>query len=351
MRILMPFWFLDVFDRSFVLPLTKSICEIVDEFHVVYVIGDPRQEWKPYFSFHKVSMPYGFVRSKMIRFFLSKRKLHSQLKDIDIDVIFTLSAPWMQEFSRYCSKKMGVPYVVRLRGNHRKVRRTMKVNVIKEKVIDYLESRSLKEADLVIPNSRDLARRTEKWGVEKGKVTLPVWNGVDTRMFKPMEVERSSVFTVAYAGRISPEKRVHHLLEVMNKITDVHFLVAGKKQMDVTFPRSVDYLGTLPFSEMPEFYNKADLIILPSVTEGFPNVILEAYACRKPVLVAREAFPEELEVFGSVVDLEDFESEIEALKKSDLKTLGRQARSYVEKHYTWDKFAQSTIKLLERVVD
>jgi hypothetical protein len=60
-----------------------------------------------------------------------------------------------------------------------------------------------------------------------------------------------------------------------------------------------------------------------------------------------EAFPEELEVFGSVVDIEDFELETKALMKSDLKALGRQARSYVGKYYTWEKFGRSIVECLK----
>lgn len=187
-------------------------------------------------------------------------------------------------------------------------------------------------------------------GVEKEKITSPVYTGVDTRMFKPMEIQRSKEFTVAYAGRISPEKRVLHLLEIARNLSSVHFIIAGAKQMDVDFPSNVDYLGKLPFSEMPKFYNKADLIVLPSITEGFGMCLLEAYACRKPVLVSKEAFPEELKVFGSVADIDKFESEIKSLRKTDLKTLGRLARAYIEKHYVWDEFAHSIIKHLKSVV-
>lgn len=351
MKILMPLWFLDVLQRSFVLSLVKSISDKVREFHIAYVEGEPEEEWERYLLFHKVNMPYDFVGSKITRFFLSRRKLCSQLGDVNVDVIFTLSDLWRQEFSRHCSRKMGIPYVVRLRGNHREVRRSMNIGSLKRTVLDYLEIRSLREANLVIPNSKELAKKAEEWGVEKKKITSPVYNGVDTRMFRPMDVRKSREFTVAYAGRISPEKRVSHIVRIAEKLTDVHFIIAGKKEMDISFPGCVRYLGVLSRSEMPKFYNSVDLIVLPSVTEGFPNVILEAYACGKPVLVAREAIPEELKVFGSVADLEDFESEIEALKKADLKTLGRRARSYVEKHYAWEKFAQSTIKLLKRVAD
>jgi glycosyltransferase involved in cell wall biosynthesis len=296
-------------------------------------------------------VPYGFIKSKMVRFYISRRKIYNQIKEINIDLVFVLSDLWAQECSRYYRSQKSVPYVVRLRANPKRVRKAIGTSWAKERILNYLEVRSLKHADLIIPNSKDLAKKTEEWGVPKEKITEPIYNGVDTHMFKPMNVEKSSEFTVAYAGRVSPEKGIYRLVRIAEKLPDVHFLIAGKRQMGISFPRAIEYVGGLPFSEMPKFYNKADLIILPSFTEGFPNVILEAYACGKPVLVAREAFPQELEVFGSVADSNRLDIEIEALQNLDLVTVGLEARSHVKKHYTWERFGQSIIEHLRAVVE
>lgn len=248
------------------------------------------------------------------------------------------------------SEKLSIPFVVWLRGDHRRVREARKINWFKRLLATYLEVKYLNQAEFVVPNCMSLYEKLEKWGVSKSKITKPVYNGVDTEVFKPMGVIRSDKFTVAYAGRICYEKRVIELLEIAKELGDIRFIIAGPKAIDVTFPDNVEYLGKFPFGEMPRFYNMADLIVLPSLTEGFPSVILEAYACEKPVLITEEALPKELRVFGEVANLNDFKRKIMELQKADLKGIGRAARVYVKEHFSWEQYGEQITTYLKKTV-
>lgn len=351
----MLFWDLDFFGRSYMLPLTRSISENLRHhdvsFHLAYVDGEPQKDWNSFGTFHKMNLPKTSVKSKLINLFLSRDKLLTQIKNTKADAIFSPSEVWAQELARFCSKRMKIPYIVWLRGDHQKVRGVETKNWQKKTIINYIETRSLKKATLVIPCCEELEKRALSWGVQKDKLSKPVYNGVDTTMFKPTDVKRSQQFTLAYAGRISPEKGILRLIDLANKVNDIRIIAAGKKQMDISFPKNIEYFGTLTLSDMPHFYNSADLIILPSFTEGFANVILEAYACGKPVLVAKEAFPKELKVFGSVCNSENFASEIKKLQKLDLKAIGQEARLFVEKNYSWDVFGKQVAQHIKDSID
>ena len=347
LKVLMPFYNVEDLDPYF--HLVKSLRNYCSEIYIPYVTGRVKESWISDFSFQKLDVEK-IRKNKSLELLLSRKRIFKQLEKMSFNVFFVLSELWTLEFSSFFSRKLKIPFVVWLRGDHRRVREARKINWFKRLLATYLEVKYLNQAEFVIPNCMSLYEKLEKWGVNKSKITKPVYNGVDTEVFKPMEVVRSDEFTVAYAGRICYEKRVIELLEIAKKLRDIRFIIAGPKTINVAFPDNVEYLGKLPFEEMPKFYNMADLIVLPSLTEGFPSVILEAYACGKPVLVAEEAFPKELRVFGIVANLNDFEQKIRELQKADLKNIGIEARNYVKENFGWKQYEESIKAYLEKAI-
>jgi glycosyltransferase involved in cell wall biosynthesis len=294
---------------------------------------------------------------------LTKGKIYEQLRNVDVDLYYTLSDFWSQEVARYLALKSSKPYVVRLRGDHKATREAKTVPYYKRKIVGHYEIRSLREADLIIPISKRLANIGKNWGIDKSKITEPVLSGIDSRHFKPMNVNKSNKFTIGYAGRISQEKGIDRLIELARKLPNLPFLVAGAQEMEVNFPDNVHYKGKLPFSEMPNFYNQCDIMIIlfNITTEGIGLLLLEAYACGKPILAISEASPlrfngdveivdsggHELKIFGKVGRFEDFPLFITELKDLDLVSIGKQARTYVQETFSWEKFGESITKHLK----
>jgi len=103
---------------------------------------------------------------------------------------------------------------------------------------------------------------------------------------------------VASAGRLSPEKNYRAMIEAAvvtcSRREDVFFAVFGEGFLRAELEGTIKVLGLegrflLPGfrRDMPQVMEQIDVFMLPSFTEGLPNVILEAFAAKKPVVATR----------------------------------------------------------------
>ena len=348
MRLLMPFWNLNLLHRY--RPQLEALAAYLDEFHIIYLEGEPEGS---YADFHRLRFRR-YPASKFLNWSLNLPRAWRQVRNIDIDAYYCLSGFWFEIYSHYFSKRSGRPYAVRLRGDQVRVTELLVKNRLKRWVKNNLYRGTLLEADLVIPISEKLRLKAIKLGVSPSKLTQPIPNGVDTDLFKPEKFP--SELTVGYAGRISREKGSIFLTALMEKTPDIKYLVAGPIE-DSAFkpPKNCEYLGVLPYEKMPEFYNRCSLIVLPSYTEGFPNVLLEAYACGRPLMASPICFPDpearslsiplKLDVRLWVSNLEWLRGHYEDMVDVDIS----ERRRWAEK-YSWPEFGRRIVEALRRLI-
>ena len=134
--------------------------------------------------------------------------------------------------------------------------------------------------------------------------------GVDLEMFRPMDQTRarqalglSEKRVILYVGRLEPLKGVDLLINTVPFLEDPGdtrlMVVGGQPGKDKELHRlkalasrlgiqeKVTFTGALKQAELPNYYNAADVFVLPSHYESFGLVALEAMACGTPVVVSR----------------------------------------------------------------
>ena len=129
-----------------------------------------------------------------------------------------------------------------------------------------------------------------------------VRNGVDTTLFRPGAAAGalpplSPGATIGFAARLVPQKRPEDFLEMAARIAarhpNVRFLIAGDGSRRPHYERlaatlglgdRVQFLGMV--RDMRAFYSACSLLVLPSRSEGSPNVVLEAMAMKLPVVAS-----------------------------------------------------------------
>jgi glycosyltransferase involved in cell wall biosynthesis len=124
-------------------------------------------------------------------------------------------------------------------------------------------------------------------------------NGVDLEQFRPSDRERArrdlrvTKLTLASVGNLVELKGHHLVIEALTLLPDWQLLIAGEGPergrltalaTSLGVGARVTFLGEIPHEQMASIYSAADILVLASSREGWPNVVLEAMACGTPVV-------------------------------------------------------------------
>lgn len=142
----------------------------------------------------------------------------------------------------------------------------------------------------------------------QGLNNVMLWSrGVDTELFRPREVNRFGEPGpwFVYVGRVAVEKNIETFLKLA--LPGRKAVVGGGPQLESLRSAYPDVLFTGPqFGEdLAEHYASADVLIFPSRTDTFGNVILEALACGVPVAAFPVTGPKDVVRHGEVGFLDE----------------------------------------------
>jgi len=197
------------------------------------------------------------------------------------------------------AKKYNVPLMIRPRGSD--------INVFLDN--KWLASRVynvLNQTDYILPNTEHMKNRIIGMGVEKDRVSFQS-NGIDAAEFYPIAKDQAreqlelSLDTkiVLFVGSFKDIKGIPYYLNAI-KMLDTQeymnlnfiFLGEGKYKSDIIKLSSelrhvsVSIPGDITHTRLNVWMSAADLLCLPSLNEGCPNVLLESLACGLPVVAS-----------------------------------------------------------------
>lgn len=230
------------------------------------------------------------------------------------------------------------------------------------------EYKMLKKAISLSDCTIAIDHRTEKVlkGIVPQKRVLYIPNFIDTSSLE--NITESKQKKVVFVGWCVKTKGIEELLMAWERIAKefpaYQLQLIGpisedykRKLMDHYALFNVDFAGEQTHEETMNNIGQASVFILPSYTEGFPNVILEAMALGKPIIATDVgAIPDMLEGCGLVIPSHDQHAIYNSLKKllsdNNLQNqLGELAKKRLNETYTVETVYEQYVKVWKEIRD
>ncbi len=183
-------------------------------------------------------------------------------------------------------------------------------------------------------------------------------NGIDLALFKTLKKNKSKkFFEILFVGRLVNQKGISYLINACNLINKqgiqfkLNIVGEGEEEKklkllvkSLNLDKKIIFNKKERYDKIANYYNTADLFVLPSIWEGFPIVILEAWASQLPVISTNIGGIKEIGLNKQNMLLVPPKSSIklsQAIKKIYFddklrKSLSSEGNRIVKNYYSWE---------------
>lgn len=232
---------------------------------------------------------------------------------------------------------------------------------VKAKLENYLLTKIKYDAQIIV-NENFLKYKNKT----KNQIVIP--NGVNL----PKKNHQSSIINheqlnILFIGRLEKIKGIDILVKTLVKLKNENWNLTiigngSQKNELISLVQKSKLTNKIIFQnsqiKLSKYYKKADIFVLPSISEGQPITILEAWSFKLPVIatmVGSNPFIIKDKIDGILVSPKNVDSLKNAIKwifnnKKKAQEMGKKGFSKIKKNFTWNKIAQKTFFVYQSVL-
>lgn len=308
--------------------------------------------------------------SEMLLYLLSAWKCADPLlKKEAFDVCLTFFGIPSGPLALHLKKKYRLPYVVRFGGGD--IPGAQKRFKYLYAVLAPAVRAIWKNASHLIANSEGLKARALAF--ERRYPVDIIENGVDNSFFVPGQCEKKTDrITILFVSRLIQGKGLQYLIPRLPKIQEqvqgrtgrsVELVIVGDGPYRAALEeltakagagKLVRFEGRKDKEQVQRYYQAADLFVLPSLSEGMPNVVLEAMASGLPIVMTPcEGSRELVADNGIIASLDEFAKALVrvCVNEQERLQMGRNSLRRVETHFRWESIGDRYLSVLNDSVE
>ncbi|MDD4582926.1 MAG: glycosyltransferase family 4 protein [Eubacteriales bacterium] len=226
--------------------------------------------------------------------------------------------------------------------------------MVDRKTALFFFKRLVKETDIVLTLNEG-SKNFTYINCNINSITIP--NFVPDEYINSIPIDKEindNIKTILFVGHVLEIKGCDVIYEAAKLFPEIQFVLLGlisNKFKNMAKPSNIYLFGEVSGDQVKTEMLKADLLLFPTHTEGFPNVVIEAMACGLPIIsTPAGAIPEMIEKNGGILvpinDVDAVAKAISVLHNKDLRNeMAHWNRQKVKNYYTTDKVVKRIFEI------